>query len=155
MGTWLPRTRAGKTAPYAERIAYDEYLRYMSGVMGTSVELFRKQFGTQSGRSGSSSAADNAGVPAELWGQHGDWYSREAQKRCMKLDPVKLLSVSRVAMGLPMVPVVVYEDPRTPPADFELDVRIDYGSAGVPLLLADVDFTSDVVGVPEGAFEWS
>jgi hypothetical protein len=54
-----------------------------------------------------------------------------------------------------MVPVVVYEDPRTSPADVEVDVRIDYGSAGVPLLLADVDFTPDVVGVPEGAFEWS
>ena len=58
-------------------------------------------------------------------------------------------------MGLPMVPVVVYEDPRTPPADVEGDVRIDYGSAGVPLLLADADFTPDVIGVPEGAFEWS
>ena len=84
MGTWLPITRAGWTAPYTERLAYDEYLRYMSGVMGTSVELFRKQLGTQSGRSGSSSAAAYAGVPAELLSQHGDWHSWEAQKRYME-----------------------------------------------------------------------
>jgi hypothetical protein len=56
----------------------------MSGVMGTSVELFRKQLGTQSGRNGSSSAAAYAGVPAELLSQHGDWHSWEAQKRYME-----------------------------------------------------------------------
>ena len=72
----------GSTAPGPEKISYDQMLRFMSlwfsGVLGTSVALFRKQFATQSGRSGSASAAANAGVSAELWGQHGVWHSLAA-----------------------------------------------------------------------------
>ena len=67
-----PRT----TAPGPSKITYDQYLRFLSlwfsGVMKITVQDFRKQFATQSGRSGGASAASNAGVPAELWGQHGD-----------------------------------------------------------------------------------
>jgi hypothetical protein len=51
---------------------------WFSGVLGTSVALFKKHWATQSGRSGSASAAANAGIPAELWGQHGDWLSMAA-----------------------------------------------------------------------------
>ncbi len=69
--------------------------------MGVSVEAFRKQFSTQSGRSGVASAAANSDVPKELWGQHGDWKSWEAHKRYMKSDTKHLLSVSRAAMSLP------------------------------------------------------
>ena len=63
--------------------------------------LFIKQFATQSGRSGSASAAANAGVPAELWGHHGDWHSLAPQKVYMKSDKEFLLSVSREKMRLP------------------------------------------------------
>ncbi len=66
----------GKTAPGSERIKCDQFLHYMclwfSGVMGLSMETFRKQFATHFGWSGGASVAANAGVPAELWGQHGD-----------------------------------------------------------------------------------
>ncbi len=96
-----------------------------SGVMGVSVAAFRKQFSTQSGRSGGASAASNAGVPAELWGQHGDWKSWEAQKRYMKTDTPRLLSVSRAAMG----------PPRTPAPD----VRIECESGGTPPEMAEDD----------------
>ena len=67
-----PRT----TAPRSKKITYDQFLRFVSlwfsGVMGVSVAVFRKQFATQSGRSGGASAASNGGVSTELWGQHGD-----------------------------------------------------------------------------------
>jgi hypothetical protein len=67
------------TSPGPKKITYDKLLRFMSlwfsGVMGVSDVTFRKQFATQSGRRGGASAASNAGVPAELWGQHGDWKS--------------------------------------------------------------------------------
>ena len=83
------------TAPGPSRIGYDQFFRFLSiwfsGVMGISVELFRKQFATQSGRSGCASAAANAGVPAELWGQHGDWKSAASQKRYMKSDTEHLI----------------------------------------------------------------
>ena len=63
------------TAPGPKKITYDQFLRllslWFSGVMGVLVVAFRKQFATQSGRSGGASAASNAGVLAELWGQHG------------------------------------------------------------------------------------
>ncbi len=80
----------GKTQPYVELIKYDQFLRYLSswfsGILGISSKDFRKKFGTQSGRSGGASAASNAGVDVELWGQHGAWASWDAQKRYMEKD---------------------------------------------------------------------
>jgi integrase len=135
----------GSTVPGPTKISYDQLLRYLSmwfsSVMGVSVEAFRKQFSTQSGRSGGASAAANSGVPKELWGQHGDWKSWEAQKRYMKSDPAHLLSVSRAAMSLPRGPAP--------------DVRIECDAASVPPQQADEDSPPEVVGVPEGAFVWS
>ncbi len=70
----------GRTEPGPLKITYDQFLRYLSlwfsGVLGTSVANFRKQFATQSGRSGSVSVVANAGVTCELWGQHEDWRSK-------------------------------------------------------------------------------
>ncbi len=86
--------------------------------MGVLVAAFRKHFATQSGRSGGASAASNAGVSAELWGQHGNWKSWEAQKRYMKTDTPRLWSVSRAAMGPPKTPAP--------------DVRIECESVGAP-----------------------
>ena len=58
----------GRTEPGPLKITYDQFSRYLglwfSGVLGTSVASFRKQFGTQSGRSGNASAVANAGVPS-------------------------------------------------------------------------------------------
>ncbi len=126
------------TAPELKKITYDQFLRFMSlwfsGVMGVSVAAFRKQIATQSGRSGGASAASNAGVPAELWGQHGDWKSWDAQKRYMKTDTPRLLSVSRAAMG--------------PPQTTAPDVRIECESAGAPPEMAEDEQAPVVVGVP-------
>ena len=133
------------TAPGPKKITYDQYLRYLSlwfsGVMGVSIDAFRKQFATQSGRSGGASSASNAGVPFELWGQHGGWKTLDAQKRYMKSDPSRLLAVSRAAMHLP--------------TGLEPDVRIECGSAVAPALMAGDEEPPVVVGVPKGAFAWS
>jgi integrase len=133
------------TSPGPKKITYDQFLRFMSlwlsGVMGVSVGAFRKQFATHSGRSGGASAASNAGVPAELWGQHGDWKSWEAQKRYMKTDTPRLLSVSRADMG--------------PLKTTAPDVRIECESAGAPPEMAEEEEPPVVVGVPAGAFAWS
>ncbi len=71
-----------RALPGPGRISYDNFLWFMShwfiGVMGISVDLSRKQFAAQSGQSGCASAATNAGVPAELWGMHGDRKFMEA-----------------------------------------------------------------------------
>jgi integrase len=135
----------GSTAPGPAKITYDQLLRYLSlwfsSVLGVSVQAFRKQFATQSGRSGGASAAANSDVAKELWGQHGDWSSWDAQKRYMKSDTEHLLSVSRAAMRLPK--------------GVAPDVRIEDDSAGCTPQQADDDSPPDVVGVPEGAFVWS
>ena len=46
---------------------------------------FLATFRTQSRRSGGASAAANAGVPMERWGQHGSWNSLSAQRAYMQL----------------------------------------------------------------------
>ncbi len=75
----------GRTAPGPDKISYDQMLLFMglwfSGVLRTSMAMFKKQWTTQSGRSGSASEAANAIIPAELWGQHGDWHSLQP-RRC-------------------------------------------------------------------------
>ena len=65
----------------------------------------------------------------------------DAQKRYMKSDKTRLLSVSRAAMRLPtgMAP----------------NVPTEYGSAVDPPLMAGDDAPPDVVGVPKRAFSWS
>ncbi len=87
-----------KTLPYIKKTKYDRSLRYLllwfSGVLGTSPEEFRKQFGIQSGRSGGASAASNAIVAVELWSQHGDWNSCASQECYMERDRVSILSVT-------------------------------------------------------------
>ncbi len=74
--------------------------------MGLSPTEFLSRYGSHSGRSGGASAASNAGIPLELWGQHGDWKSAAAQRCYMQKDVVSILSVSRAAMGQP-IPALV------------------------------------------------
>jgi hypothetical protein len=54
-------------------------MRYLSlwfgGILALNPEEFKSQYGSRSGRIGYASAACNAGIPVELWGQHGDWAS--------------------------------------------------------------------------------
>ncbi len=141
-------------------------LRFMglwsSGVLGTSVALFKKQWATQSGWSGIASAASNAGIPVELWGQHGVWHSLEAHKVFMKSDKESLLSVSRAAMRLSEAHRIagraVNEPAGAPPGagtQDEEDVRTAVEPAGAPLADAEDDLPPEVVGVPQGAFQWS
>ena len=122
--------------------------------MGVTVAAFRKQFATQSGRSGGASAAANAEVPAELWGQHGDWKTMDAQKRYMKTHPTRLLSVSRAAMGLLRYPAPgagIGVSGSNPPGAVE---GIGGSGSNPPGAVAE-DILPDVVGVPEGAFVWT
>jgi hypothetical protein len=104
--------------------------------MGVLVAAFHKQFATHSGRSGGASAAFNAGVPAELWGHHGDWSSWEAHKRYMKSDTTHLLSASRTAMG----------PPKTPAPDARIECEPE---------MVEEEQALDVVEVPSGALAWS
>ena len=59
-------------------------MRYLSlwfeGILGLTREEFKGQYGSQSSRIGSASAASNVGIPVELWGQHGDWAYFKSQK---------------------------------------------------------------------------
>ena len=155
----------GRTAPGPDKISYDQMLRFIglwfSGVLGTSVALFKKQGATQSGRSGSASAVANAGIPAELWGQHGDYHSLAAHKVTMKSDQESLLSVSRAAMRLPEAPMIVGladdEPAGAPPGagtQDEEDVRTAAEPAGAPLVDAEDDLPPEVVGVSQESFPW-
>ena len=93
----------GSTTPGKCKISYDQLRLYLSLWFGKTLGLtpkeFCKEFGTQSGRSGGASAAANAGVPYELWGQHGAWGSR-AQLAYMQRDTASLMSVSKASMDL-------------------------------------------------------
>ena len=135
---------------------------WFSGVLGTPVALFKKQFATQFGRSGSASAGANAGVPVELWGQHGDLHSLAAQKVYMRSDKDSLLSVSREVMRLPVVLGIAGradDEPAGAPPEAgdqdEEDVRSYNDSAGTPQVGAEADLPPEAVGVPQGAFRWS
>ena len=62
----------GKTTPTVMAIRYAQYMRYLSlwfgGILGLTPEEFEGQYGSQSGRIDSASAASNAGIPVELRG---------------------------------------------------------------------------------------
>ena len=66
--------------------------------VGLSPEAFLLRFGTQSARSGGASAASNAGVPFEVWGQHGGWSSRASQLVYMACDVPTTLSTTVAIM---------------------------------------------------------
>ena len=80
-------------------------MRYLSlwfgGILGLIPEEFKRRHGSQSVRIGSASAAYNAGIPVELWGEHGDWASFKRTHRYMKRDVKYILSVSFTAMKHP------------------------------------------------------
>ena len=75
----------GKTTPMVMAIKYAQFMRYLCFwfrcTLGLTPEELKSQSGSQSGRIGSASAASNAGIPLELWGQHGDWVSFKNPKR--------------------------------------------------------------------------
>jgi integrase len=84
-------------------LAYEQYARYLrqllAPIVGISAAEFQRRFGTQSCRSGGASAAANAGIPFEVWGQHGSWRSRDAQLVYMSLDLDACLSTTRAILG--------------------------------------------------------
>ena len=88
-------------------IKYAQYMCYLSlwfgGILGLTPEEFKSQYGSHSGRIGFASAASIAGIPVELWGQHGDLASFKSQKRYIKRDVESLLSVSKAAMSTPTI----------------------------------------------------
>ena len=65
-----------RTSPGNECITYAQLSTCLSlwfgGLMGIPPTEFLSRYGSQSGRNGGASAASNAGIPLELWGQHGD-----------------------------------------------------------------------------------
>jgi hypothetical protein len=99
--------------------------------LGLSAKDFLLQFGTQSGRSGGASAAANAGIPMERWGQHGSKHSVSAQRAYMQLSEENILQVSRTIM----------ESRPHDAVQAESETVID-------------DESMEVQGVPEGVFRW-
>ena len=79
--------------------------------MGLSPEEFLAQYGSKSVGNGSASAAFNAGIPSELWGQHGDWKSAAAQCCYMKKDNESIIYVSRATMRQLGVPEPLWATP--------------------------------------------
>ena len=98
----LVRRFPERSTPIGSAIAYPQFRRYLSQwfapVLGLSPGAFLKEFGSQSGRSGGASAAANAGVPWERWGQHGSWQSVSAQRAYMQLSDENILGVSQTIM---------------------------------------------------------
>jgi hypothetical protein len=85
-------------------ISYDRYRTCLSVGLGPfltpplSPVDFLRRFGTQSARSGGASAAANAGIPFEVWGQHGGWRSRASQLVYMACDVPATLSTTLAIM---------------------------------------------------------
>ena len=80
----------------------------------------------------------------------------------MRSDKDSLLSVSREAMRLPVVLGIAGrtdDEPAGPPpeagAQNEEDVPTYNESAGAPQIGAEEDMSPELVGVPQGAFNWS
>ncbi len=115
-------TSPERTVPGPSFISYAQFSKYLALWFGDSLGLSPKEFstvyGSDSGRSGAASAASNAGVAMELWGQHGAWKSVKSQANYMKRDPEAILSVSMAAMttvpaaafGAPMPAVAALPD---------------------------------------------
>jgi hypothetical protein len=129
-------------------IKYAQYMRYLSlwfgVILGLTPEEFKSQYGSQSSRIGSTSRASNAGIPVELWGQHGDWAWFKSQKRYMKRDVESLLSVSTAAMITPTT--------SSRPLELTLDIRDDESSSTIFDVLDDS--IPVVKGVPTNTFRW-
>ena len=84
------------------------------------------------------------------------------QKVYTKSDKASLLLVSRAAMRLPEVHEIAGRADDVPAGatpgvgtEDEEDVRTCDESAGAPQVGADEDLPPEVVGVPQGAFQWS
>jgi hypothetical protein len=138
----------GKTTPTILAIKYAQYMRYLSlwfgGILGLTPVEFKSQYGSQSGRIGSASAASNAGIAVELWGQHGDWASFKSQKRYMKRDVESLLSVSKAVMSTPTS--------SGKPLELTFDIRDDESSSTI---FDEVDDSIPITeGVPSNTFRW-
>ena len=79
----------------------------------------------------------------------------------MKSGKESLLALSRAAMRLPEVPGIAgraddmpAEDPPGAGTQEEEDVRTYDESAGAPQVGAEANLPPEVVGVPQGAFQW-
>ncbi len=135
---------------------------------------FRKQFGTQYGRSGSASAVANAGVPCELVGaargltlEEGTRGVHEVQCRfsssCVEggHEAAQWFGARRSEQGgSRRSPLGSAGDRFGPvgaenPLEKNEDVRSAKESAGARPLVVGEDLPPDVVGVPPGAFLWS
>jgi hypothetical protein len=138
----------GKTTPMVLAIKYPQYMRYLSlwfgGILGLTPVEFKIQYGSQSGRIGSASAASNVGIPVELWGQHGDWASFKSQKRYMKRDIESLLSVSKAVMNTPSTTSKTLE--------LTFDIRDDESTSTTFDVLDDSIPVTE--GVPTNTFRW-
>ena len=121
---------------------------WFSGVLKISTRDFRKQFGTQSGRSGGASAASNVGVGVELWGQHGAWASWESKKCYMSRDRASVLSVTRAILGYGIANAICAPQP-----DPLINIRLESGDI-VEIIEGDDDVVTEVEGVPNGSFRW-
>ena len=111
----------------------------------TIIQEFKALYGSQFGRSGGASTSSNAGIPLELWGQHGYWATHKNQKRCMKKDIKEILSVSMAAMEVPSSGKIYN------PIDISFDVRDDLGDSDTTNFDESIP---SMDGIPSNAFSW-
>ena len=85
-----------------------------------------------------------------------------AQKLYMRSDKESLLLVSREAIRLPVVLRIAGRTddesagaPTEAGAQDDEDVRTYNESARAPQVVAEADLPPELVGVPQGAFQWS
>ncbi len=151
-------TSPERTASGPSAISYAQFSKYLALWFGASLGLspteFTAVYGTQSGRSGAASAASDAGVAVELWGQHGDWKSVKSQMNYMKRAPDAILSVSRAAM----TPVLAAPfGPPLPRVGNRFGFRTPVPPPPPPPPPPPVGPEEDshvVEGVPPGSFAW-
>ncbi len=136
-----------RTSPGNACITYAQFSTFLAlwfrGVPGIAPAEFQSRYGSRSGRSGGASSASNAGIPLELWGQHGDLKSAAAQRCYMQKDVPSILSVSRAAMGQ-RIPV---------PAPHGALPQLLHNSCDLPSPPTE-EVACSIEGVPEGSFAW-
>ena len=109
-------------------------------ILGLTPEEFKGQYGSQSGRVGSASAASSEGIRVKLRGQHGDWASFKSQKRYMKRDVKYLLSISVATMKLPSLII-------NAPSILPFDIRDDESTS------TTFDVLDDSIPIVEGSLQ--
>jgi hypothetical protein len=148
---------AGHTSPNGYKMFFGQYTCFFSQwlvgtIIGVSAKHFMSIYGSHSGRSGGVSAAANANVPIDRWGQHMGSVSRSSQLSYVQLSSSHLLSVS--LLGIMRDPDN-FPDEKIPKSSSTID---SVAAASLPHVQNDDDLEITNVPLVEGVratlFRW-